>query len=667
MTFSGNRAKPSSQPVPAGIAGGSRKGILLQAGLILLLVIVAYLPAIRGGFIWDDDAYVTENPTLRTAGGLARIWFKLGAVPQYYPMVHTMFWIEHQLWGLHPLGYHVVNVLLHALGAILLWMVLRRLAVPGAWLGAAIFAVHPVQVESVAWITERKNVLSGVFYLSSLLSLLAFFRIGAAADRDAGSREKFYVLGLLFYILALLSKSVTCTLPVILLLLLWWKRGRVRWGEVLRLAPLFLAGIALGFVTVWVEKNFVGAEGEEWALSFLDRLVIAGRALWFYAGKLLWPHPLIFNYPRWEIDSGSWAQYLPLAAAAAVVAALWAWRSRIGKGPLVAVLFFAVTLAPALGFFDVYPMRYSFVADHFQYLASLGLIALFAGAAAAFSRRWLPLPPRTVGAALLLLVLGVLTWRQGREYRNVETLWRATIAKNPSSWMAHHNLGNELIEQGRLDEAVEQFRAALREKPDHYKAHASLGSALSQQGKFAEAEREYAEALRLHPNYANAYYDLGLLQQKQGDLEAAAKSFEAALRIRPNHALAHYALGVVLRRQKRDADAIEQLSDALAITPDYAPAHLSLGLIFHEQGKMEEAVRQYREALRCDPGLANAHHALGVALISQNQVPEARKEFEKALQIDPTLQEARRNLELIDRYLREHPAGSGGSGKTDPP
>jgi hypothetical protein len=390
-----------------------------QGGLIVLLVFLAYLPALRGGFIWDDDAYVTHNPTLHDLGGLQRIWFELGAVPQYYPMVHTTFWLEYHLWGLHPVGYHLINVLLHAAAAIFLWQVLLRLRIRGAWLAAVLFALHPVCVESVAWITERKNVLSAVFYFTAAL---AFLRFVALEEPDGPNRLRWYwYLGaLVLFMAALLSKTVTCTLPAALLLVCWWKKGRVQRGEILPLLPFFALGVGLGLITAWMEKFHVGAQGAEWSLTFADRCLIAGRALWFYAGRLVWPAHLTFIYPRWKIEPEVWWQWLFPVAAVGVVAGLWLARRRIGKGPLVAVLFFAGTLGPALGFVNVYPMRFSFVADHFQYLASVGLITLCAVGLARM--------PRVMPATLVVL-LGALTWQQAGIYRNLETLWRDTLAR----------------------------------------------------------------------------------------------------------------------------------------------------------------------------------------------------------------------------------------------
>ncbi|HSV13511.1 MAG TPA: hypothetical protein VLI90_04585, partial [Tepidisphaeraceae bacterium] len=356
------------------------RGQRLFPGALLLLAItlIAYIPIFRAGFVWDDDSYVEQNATLRTLDGLYEIWTNWHATPQYYPLVHTSFWVEYHLWGAtSALGYHIDNVLLHALSAILIWRLLNRLNVPGALLAAAIFAVHPVHVESVGWITERKNVLSLVFYLLALRSYL----------RSTGSEPvlRDYAFSLLFFLLALLSKTVTATLPAAILLIFWWKRGRIRVRAVTPLLPFFVLAAVCGSITGYLERTQVGARGPEWAaLTPLHRVLIASRAVWFYAGKLLVPWRLTFIYPRWSIDPRDPLQWLYLVALIAVIAGLWLRRRRLGRGPLVAVLFFIGTLTPALGFVNVYPMRYSFVADHFQYHASIGLIALAAACIARF-------------------------------------------------------------------------------------------------------------------------------------------------------------------------------------------------------------------------------------------------------------------------------------------
>lgn len=567
---------------------------------LFLLTLLAYLPALGNGFVWDDDDYVTANPTLRSLAGLARIWLEPGAVPQYYPLTFTTLWLNYQIGGVAPFGYHLVNILLHATSAVLLWRVLRALSVPGALVAAALFAVHPVNVESVAWATERKNTLSGVLYLGSMLAYLRFAGIGSS-PRDAtrgdttwrarfateGSTET-WALALVLFLLGLLSKTVVCTLPAALVLLLWWQRGRLVARDLAWLAPFFVLGAALALVTVRMESGHVGAVGRDWDLSLVDRTLIAGRAIWFYLGKLVWPSPLIFVYPRWTIDAGAAWQYLfPLAAAGAAVA-LWLARGRIGVGPLVAWLLFVVTLGPALGFVNVFPMRYSFVADHFQYLASIAPLALLAGAGTIAVRRGGATLQRAgiVAAVVAIGACAVLTARQVRVYADLRTLWTDTLAKNPGAWMAHNNLGMLLFGEGRTDEAMAHYRAAIEVKPDDAFARNNLGRALASLGRLEEARVSLVEAVRLEPGNAEAWSNLGNVHAAAGRYDAARDAYERSIAVRPSF-----------------ADAYGNLGNVLLLT-----------------GRRDEAIAAYKRALQLDPGFADARSNLAVALGADGNV-----------------------------------------------
>lgn len=679
---------------PGQSAGRARWATAGRVLLICILTVAAYWPALQAGFIWDDDDYVTGNFTLRSVEGLRHIWFNVGATYQYYPLVHTTFWIEYQLWQLNPFGFHLVNVLLHALAAVLLWRVLLRLQLPGAWLAAVVWALHPVMVESVAWITERKNVLSAVFYFAAALVYLRVTRHGSSVTNRTSRATRhaprssilqplsspWYWLSFALFLCALFSKTVACSLPAALLLVAWWKNGRLGWGDVLPTIPFFAAGLALGLFTAWVEKHHVGALGADWNLSFFDRCLIAGRAVWFYAAKLLWPANLTFIYPRWEINTAVWWQWLFPLAALGVVGTFFLLRNKTGRGPLVAALFFGGTLFPALGFINVYPMRYSFVADHFQYLASVGLIVLVVSGMVRWSSRFSVFPDKLkLGLQLLLLLLlGTLSWQQTRVYRDLETLWRDTIAKNPSCWMALNNLGEVLRQQGKSDEADECYRAALRHKPDYPEALNNIGYGFFGRAQYEEAADYYRRAIQVEPRFAPAWSNLGAVQISQGDTTAAIQSLRHALELDPNNldamsnlsvalttrgqfdealrlaqtviqsqphrADAHINLGNVLLAVGRVDDAIRAFSLATQLDPQNLKAHTDAAGALASRGRSADAITHYTHALRLSPTNATLHYNLGVLFAATGRTPDAIQQFRQALQINPAYAEAANNL-----------------------
>ncbi len=505
------------------------------AGAVLLTVLFAYFPILQNGFIWDDDRYLTENPFLADFDGLKRLWLDVRSRPQYYPLVFTSFWVEYQFLGLDPLGYHIDNLLLHVINAFILWRVLIFLGVPTAWLVSAVFALHPVHVESVAWITERKNVLSGFFYLLSLYAFLRFYFPGKSvysSDRPIQNRTSvIYGISLFFFVCALLSKTVTCTLPAVVLLLFWWKQNRIDLKIIQLMTPFFMIGFGFAALTAWLEKVNAGALGPEWDFSFWDRFLIAGRALWFYICKLIWPFPIIFTYPRWNIDDSVWWQYLFPATFLLLILLLWILRKKIGRGPLTAILFFAGSLFPALGFFNIYPMRFSFVADHFQYLASIGILILAVAGIARLTGK------AAITIAILLLVfLGHLTWKQVPVYKNLFTLWSDTVQKNPNAWMAHYNLGNVFIAEQKTEEAVAHYRETIRIKPDFALAPYNLGNTLLAQKKTREAIIQYQTSIRLKPEFVDAYNNLGVALLTEGNTEKAIIQFRKALDLKPDYA-----------------------------------------------------------------------------------------------------------------------------------
>ena len=591
----------------------------MKPRLVLLLLIaaalLAYQPAWNGGFLWDDEGHVTREG-LRGAEGLLRIWFSPGATQQYYPVLHSVFWFFHQLWGSAPLGYHIANIVLHATSACLLFVLLRRLSVPGALLAAFVFALHPVHVESVAWISELKNVLSGAFYLAAALAYLRF--------HDSRSRNS-YALALALFTLAVLSKTVTVTFPVGMAVILWWRDGRLRGREDLApLAPFAAIGLIAGLVTVWFERTLIGAQGDEFALTLLERCLLAGRVVWFYALKIVWPADLMFVYPRWTIDASAAVQWIYPAALLACAAAAWMVWSRT-RVPLASLLFFTATLFPALGFFDVYPFRYSYVADHFQYLASLGVIVPLAAALAMLGRRVTTVPLKTMlAAAPIVVTLGVLTWQQAHIYTDSETLYRTTISRNAQAWFPRNNLAALLLQGDprpeQVDEAAALLRDAITLKPGYAEAHYNLGTALERQGRTSEAEEQYQRVLVLDPGQPRALARLaamghdrasdmlarGLQFEDSGQLTEAERAYQAAVRFDPARPAIYRALGRVLQKQDRREDAIAAYLQVLPLDPASFETHNDLGVLYAQSGDLQRAVKHFEAAVRLRPDDAGA-------------------------------------------------------------
>ena len=559
--------------------------------ILAAVTILAYQPAWHGGLLWDDDNCTTP-PELRSLDGLRRIWFQPRATAQYYPLLYTSYWVQQRLLGDSPSGYHLVNLLLHIGCVVLVLKILRFLRVPGAELAAVIFALHPVNVETVAWIAERKNTLSGIFALAATFSYLKF---------DENRSRPSYALAIGLFLLGLLSKTAIVTLPLAWLMIFWWKRGAISWRrDVVPSIPFFFLSAAAGLVTRWFENTGIGYKTTILDLSLLDRCLIAGRAFWSQLGKLLWPSNLMFVYPRWEINAGVWWQYLFPLAVLGLLGVLWNFR-RWSRAPFAGVLIYLFLLLPSLGFLNIYFFIYSFVADHWQYLACLGIITPCASGIvllAGHFKRW----QGWIEPGVTLLVAGtlfLLTSQQSRMYTDIETLYRTTIARNPTCWMAQVNLGNILYQSNRVPEAMDLFNLAMGIKPAV--AHYSLGNALLQKGRTSGAIEQYKEALRIDPNYAETQNNLGNALLLIGQTSKAIDQYQQALRINPGNAKTHNNLGNALVQTGRAAEAIDHYKQALRIHPTSADAHNNLASALAQMGRISEAIEQLKAALRIKP------------------------------------------------------------------
>jgi tetratricopeptide (TPR) repeat protein len=672
--------------------------------------LLAYQPAWHAGFIWDDDRYITNNWLLTAPDGWHRMWFSLNVPSQYFPLAYTAFRLERDLLGLDPSGYHWMNLLLHAVNALLVWRLLWRLGVPGAWFAAALFALHPVQVETVAWLSEQKSLLSLLFCLLALLAWLVFIE-----NRDQ-PRWRFYGLSLTCYALGLLSKSTACTLPVWLLLVLWLRQRPLGRKDLLRLAPFIMLGVAMGLVTMWWERYHQGTEGHWFAMGWLQRVLLASRAIWFYFGKLLWPSRLTFSYSRWSIRPADPLAYLWLLALGLAAGLVYLARRRLGRGPEVALTFFVVTLSPTLGFIMLYTFRFSFVADHYQYAACIGPLALVAAGLHELFRRWFRVdgfslpnePPETAGvprrgqptqpnkgvkeswrfvffargtvAAASLALLGGLTWHRGVAYQNLEALWQDTLAKNPESWLAHVNLGDIFWVKHDLPGADYHFSEAVRLNPQNGQALLNLGMCREQENRLQEAtglyersiqaestplaqyglasvlarlkqyeaaEPHFRAALQLKADFPEAWYSLGLMRTWQGRPDDAANCFAHALKYKTNYVAAHVNLGAVLLSQHKPLEALPHLQAAAQAMPNNPDARFNLAGALAASGDFAGAAREFAETCRLRPEDAEAHAELGAALAKTGRREEAIAHLTQALQLRPDYPQAQAELRAL--------------------
>jgi tetratricopeptide (TPR) repeat protein len=570
----------------------------LKAAVIVLVTLVLYIPAIGGGFVWDDDQFVVGSRMAAGTDGLRQLW--LTDQPRdYFPLTSTLFWLEWRLWGPNAAGYHVTNVLLHAAAAVLLWRALERLSVPGAWLAGLIFAAHPVNVESVAWIAERKNTLSLAFYAASLLAYLKF---------DQGGSRRGYGLALGFFVLALLSKTSVVMLPVVLLLCAWWQRGRIRARDLLRAAPFFALSLILGLVTVWFQHRHSLA-GEALGIPLPSRIAAAGCAVWFYLLKAVAPVSLCAIYPGWGPKDTAVLSIWPALALAALFALFWAFRKSWGRPFLFGLGYYVVMLLPVLGFFDMYVMKLSLVADRFQYPALIGVIALIMGLAAhGLERSGAHLGKLApVAAASLVGVLGLHTWQQASVYDKPISLWSDTLDKNKESWTAWNNLAAAHLQLATEDDAALALgyaRMAAKLKPDHVNAHFNIGRALLLLNQPEKAVAPLREAIRLWPKFAEAHGSLADALYRSGEVKEALAEYHEALDLNPENAGIRYNFAAVLLKQNRLDEAAQEYRTLLDANPYFAEAHNNLARLLAGQGKIGEAVTHYREALARMPDSA---------------------------------------------------------------
>jgi protein O-mannosyl-transferase len=610
--------KRDSQPRPKITAEQVHRFGMLAGGatLIALAIFIAYLPSINGGFVLDDDEFLTQNPLIQTFDGLYRFWCSTKA-QEFYPVSYSSLWIEWRLWERNPAGYHVTNLILHFIDVLLIWIILRKMRIPGAFFAAMIFAVHPVNVESAAWIAQLRNMLAMTFFL---LSILWYFKAGTyAASTDiaptrshGGPWERetifssfilhpssfhfWYRLSLAAYVLAMLSKGSAAVLPVLLLGIVWWLRPLTKW-DLARAAPFFLIAVALTGVNVWFQTH--GEEVVIRSTDFTHRLLGAGGVVWFYLYKALLPVELVFIYPQWHIEAGNVLWWLPLLAVLIVTMLLWSYRKSWSRPLYFTWGFFCVALLPVLGFIDVGFMKYSLVADHYQHIAIIGVIALAAAGFNFWHQRMRGLSHRVAAIAAVAAVgiLVFLTWHQSGLYSDQITLYQATLEKNPNCWIAHNNLGKRYYETGRLQDAIEHYRRAVVLNPLYVEAHYNLGLAINDSGNPKESIEHYQRALQLGTNHPEVYNNMGNALLQTGHPLESIRYYEQAIRLDPDFVSVHNNLGAALIQAGRPQDATEHFKHALHQSPGYTDALSNLALAYADMNRSSDAIETAKKAM----------------------------------------------------------------------
>ncbi len=620
---------------------GRRTALLLQAALIIGAGWWIYWPALHGDWLSDDRLYVTENPLLNDPARVWKAWFQPGSFIEYYPLHETVQWVQWKLWGKDTLGYHVTNVVLHLLSALLLWRLLLKFGLRLAWLGGLIFVIHPVMVESVAWIAELKNTLS---LPPALLAMCAWI------DYEEHKRRRDYGLALGFFLAAMLCKITLALFPLVILLYAWWKRDRITWSDLKVSAPFFLISLVLTLTSFLSGPGTTGVDTAQVLMphlgGFFWRLALAGQIISFYFTKSLIPIWPSSAYYEWTVDPRRLWQFLPWPVLLGVIYWLWTQRHRWGRAALLGLGFFLINLAPFIGFISISYMVSSWVYDHFLYLPIIGLIGLVIAGLGRLDEL-LPPPARLCGRGVFAVTLALLAWEShdyAKVFINEETASLYNLKLNPQNYITRCTLGDYYLKLGRVPDAMLQYEEALEINPNLVDANFNLGVYLFQNGRWAEGMAHYWKAQEIDPNFAAAHANLGSALAQMGRLDDAIAQFRMALEIDPRDAEVHYDLGVAYSRTGRVDEAIFQYQKAIEINPNFSLALANLGILFFQNGRLDEAIDQYQKALQIDPHSIPVRTNLGIALFQRGRFDEAISEFEEIVSVTPDDANAQRNL-----------------------
>jgi tetratricopeptide (TPR) repeat protein len=620
--------------------GGSiAPGFWLRVAVIVLTALWIYAPSLRGPWVWDDALLVTQNKVILDPAGWWKIWLQPGCMQDYQPLKYSVVWLQWRLWGADPLGYHVTNLVLHIGSALLVWRLLGKLGLRLAWLGGLIFAMHPLQVESVAWISELKNTLSLPPFLLAM---------GAYLDFDARGQRRDYWLALALFVVALLAKTTMIMFPFVILLHAWWKYGRVTRRDVVRSEPFFVVSLLFGLATLWerhqhgIDANTLAAMATAHPVGFLDRMVLTGLVIWFAIAKFVWPAGISLTYPLWKFEAASLLFYVPWLALAAWLFWCWQRRTAWGRSALLGSGFFLLNMVTPVAFLVAAYPDVVWSLDHLFYVPMIGLIGL-----AVAGVEWLDVklagPARlawivpSVGA-MVLMALGSRSY--ATLFADPKALWAHTLREDPTSMVANMELGHILSDEGKLTEANERFRAVLQATPLYAKAHYNLANDLRQLGDTAGALAEFETSLKLDPGLSQARINVGLLLLEVGRGDEAVDQFAQAVKLAPDDAKARLGLANCLRNAGRLTEAETEYEQAVQLQPDLAEAHHGLACIYMQQAKAADALRECQAALALNPREGECYFIRGVLELFGGRNDAAEADLSQAIQLDPHFADA---------------------------
>ena len=592
--------------------------------ILIVLILAIYLPSLKNGYIWDDNDYVYKNTYLLKITGLKDIWLSY-KLPQYYPLVFTSFWIEHKLWGFHPTGYHVINMLLHILNTLLLFSLLKKVLPKAALLAAIFFAVHPIQVETVAWITERKNLLSLAFFLLACLQYLKLL---------SSKQRRNYIYTLIFFVCALLSKSVSVCFAIMPILYSYWKEGKINRNVITYSVPFFIIAISAGLNTAFLEQHRVGATGEAWNLNIIEHVLLAGRILVFYLYKAVVPLKFIFFYERWDVNYLDISQWIWPVIAASPLYLMYKYRDRTGRGAIVIYLMYIASIFPALGFINVFPMRYSYVADHFTYISSPFIFIMISAALVLIHEKTTPFISRhiskkfmSIPALFIILIITIFlsfkSYGTTVKYKDEFTLWNDVINQNPGCYFAYNNLGAAYGKSGKLDKAVEILAVGVETNPDNATSHSNLGNAYLDNREFQKAMDSFQKGLNLDDASAVLHNNMSIAcmytEQYEKAIYHCDKAVSMGFNVPPlllknltphrkdnntntlSEIISLNAQGKQEGKAGNLDKALELFARAALVNPDYADTYNNIGYVYYKKGEYKTAEIYFMEAIKRDP------------------------------------------------------------------